>query len=323
MRVTPAVLTAALTAAIAQGGPARARIIDRVAAVVNDEVITLSEVEDAAALQLRKLVEVKDPVTREQMRQRQLRRSLDELVGHRLMLQEATRAHITISGQDVQRHLDTVMERQKWDDQQLRMYLTSQGLTMAEFRAQVREQLLRQRVIRRFLGGKVNVSEGDLLDYYRQRKTQLATEYELEAAHIVLRVPAGASPEEEAAIRQRARELLARAQAGEDFEELARRYSEGPAAKQGGYLGTFRRGSLDPGLEDTLFELEPGAVGGPVRTGFGYHVVKALARKALPVPTFEESKAALRRELLDKRMGAAMAKWIEELKAKAFIETRL
>lgn len=301
---------------------ADAKVIDRVAAVVNDEVITLSEVEDAAALSLRKLVDVADPVTREQMTQRQLRRSLDDLVGHRLMLQEATRAQITITGEDVAAHLESVMSRQKWDDQQLRMYLTSQGLTMAEFRAQVREQLLRQRVVRRFLGGKVNVSDGDLLDYYRERKTQLATEFELEAAHIVLKVATDASPAEEAAIRQKARELLTRA-ATEDFGALARQYSEGPAADQGGYLGTFRRGSLDPGLEQVLFGLPVGGVGGPVRTGFGYHVVKSVSRKALPVPTFEESKEDLQRELTDKRMGDAMTRWIEELKGKAFIELRL
>jgi peptidyl-prolyl cis-trans isomerase SurA len=301
---------------------AGAKVIDRVAAVVNDEVITLSEVEDAAAISLRKLVDVADPVTREQMTQRQLRRSLDELVGHRLMLQEATRAQITITGEDVKAHLASVMSRQKWDDQQLRMYLTSQGLTMAEFRAQVREQLLRQRVVRRFLGGKVNVSDGDLLDYYRERKTQLNTEFELEAAHIVLKVPTNASPAEEAAIRQKARELLTRA-AAEDFTELAKRYSEGPAAQQGGYLGTFRRGSLDSGLETVLFGLDVGGVGGPVRTGFGYHVVKSVSRKALPMPTFEESKENLRRELMDKRMADAMTRWIEELKGKAFIELRL
>lgn len=315
-------LLAAL-ASLLGAAPAAARVIDRVVAVVNDEVITWSEVEDAISPQLRELDDMPDPVVRQQQRDRLVRRALDDLISARLVEQEAANRKLTITGEDVQDHLERVKARQGWDDEQLRMYLSSQGLTLAEFRKEVREQLLRQRVVGSVIGSRIRISDGDLQDYYKQKLTQANAEYEIEAAHIVLKVPEGGTPADDAATRQKAREILARAQAGEDFTALAREYSEGPAAEQGGYLGTFRKGSLDPALEKALAALDAGQVGGPVRTRYGYHVVKTIAKRAVPPPPFEEAKNELRRELTDKRMNEELIKWVDELKQKAFIDVRL
>jgi peptidyl-prolyl cis-trans isomerase SurA len=313
----------ALLCALSLAGPALARIVDRVVAVVNEDIITWSELEDLQGPVLRQVESIDDPVLREQQRDRQLRAGLDELVGRRLIAQEAARRRITVTGEDVNDHLQRVQASQGWDDERLRLYLASQGMNLAEFRRQVRDQLLQQKVVRTVVGQRVRVSDGDLREYYKEQLTQAESDYEVDGAHIALPVPAGATAAEDAAVRQLAQELLTRARSGEDFAALSRDYSKAPTAQDGGSLGRFRRGVIDPSLEAAIFELAEGAVGGPVRTRYGYHVVKAVKKRKLPPPPFEEAAENLRRELAERRMQEELARWVDELKKKAFVEIRL
>lgn len=302
---------------------AQARVIERIVAVVNDEIVTFSELEDMARPLLAQVAQISDPVEREQTRERQLRRVLDDLVGQRLIMQEAARRRITIDSDAVDQHLARIKGRQGWDDAKLNMYLSGQGLSLSEFRTQVREQLLKQRIIRRILGKRIQVTERELKDYFREKLTQSKSNFEVEAAHIVLRAPENATPAEEAALRQQATEIIARAKSGEDFAALAAQYSQGPRAKEGGGLGFIRRGNLDPTLEDAFFALEPGGVAGPVRTNFGFHIITVKSRKELAPPTYEEAVPALTAELREKKLAAELTKWVADMKKKAFIETRL
>lgn len=302
---------------------AEARVIERIVAIVNDEIVTWSELEDLSRPILAQVAQIADPVEREQTRDRQLRRMLDDLVGQRLIMQEASRRRITIDDEAVKAHIERIRAQQGWDDDRLRMYLTAQGLSLGEFKKQVREQLLRRRIIRRILGAKLQVSERELKDYYREKLTQTKTNFEVDAAHLILRVPENATPAEEAAVRQQANELRARAEGGEEFAALTGKYSQGPRAQTGGSLGWIRRGNLDPTLEEAFFALEPGQFGGPVRTNFGYHVIAVKARKALAPPTYEESVPTLTTELQDKKLQSEMTKWVADMKKKAFIEIRL
>lgn len=311
-----------LGAALAPAGPVAAKIIDRIVAVVNDEIILLSEVEQVAAPVLRQIEALPDPVLRAQQRDKQLRAALDDLVGQRLITQEAARRKLTVDPEDVQARIDQIKSQNGWDDEQLRRYLELQGMSLATLREQVRDQILRSEVIRGVLGDRLQINDRDVRDHYRNKYGR-AGEVELEAAHILLPVDDDATPAEDAAQRQLAQELLERAKAGEDFAELARKYSKGPAAENGGYLGSFRRGSLDPVLEEALFSLPAGGVGGPVRTRFGWHVLKAVSREQVPPPPFEQVADTLRRELMEQRMQKEVGRWVEELKRKAFIEVRL
>jgi peptidyl-prolyl cis-trans isomerase SurA len=196
-------------------------------------------------------------------------------------------------------------------------------MTLDELKTQVREQLLRTKVIRAALADKLQIGDSDLQEYYRTRKSRAKDETEIEAAHILLPLAPDAGPTDEAAARQKAEEIIARVRAGEDFGDLAKQYGSGPTAEHGGYLGSFRRGSLDPALEEALFGLDAGQVGGPVRTRFGVHIVKVIAKKAVEPPDFETIKPQLQQELFEQRMESEVGRWVEDLKRKAFIEVRL
>ena len=140
----------------------------------------------------------------------------------------------------------------------------------------------------------------------------------------MLKVPPGANAAQEVAIKQQAQELLNRLEAGESFTQLAQKYSQGPQAGTGGDLGVITRGGgLPQSLEQAFFTLGSTSFGGPVRTPFGYHIIKILSRKEQPVPKFNELRPQLEMQLRQKTYQKELALWIEELKGEAFIEKRL
>ncbi len=300
-----------------------AEIIDRIVAVVNDEVITLTELEDTAKPLMEQVARIGDPVVRDIQRQKQLRVGLDTLIGKRLMAQEAAQRNIAISKADVDQYLARVRAGRGWTDEQLRIYLTGQGMSLAQFKRETRAKLLEQRIVGMVLGQKIRVSDRDLEDYYKEKLTRASADYVVEAAHILIRAPADATAAQDAAIRQETQELILRARSGEAFADLAKQYSQGPGAAGGGVLGRVRRGSIDPTLEKAIFALKAGEVGGPVRSRFGYHAVYAIARHSVPAPAFDTVREQLRNELYNKRLDGELKKWIDELESKAFIEIRL
>ena len=172
--------------------------------------------------------------------------------------------------------------------------------------------MLEQRVIGMVLGQKVRISERDLKDYYQETMTERTQEYEVDAAHIVVRVTTGASPADEAKARTTAMAILKRAQDGEDFGARARETSQAPGAENGGDLGTLQRGNLHESLENAIFSMEAGEVDGPFRSPFGYHVVKVRARRALPAQSYEALKESLRSKRFE------MSGWME-VRAKSFV----
>ena len=304
-------------------GSAQARLVDRVVAVVNDEVVTLSELQEMAAPQMAREQGITDPVQRVKFREQLLEQVLDQLVGERLVAQEAERRNISIGEDDIDAHLNQVRQRQKWTQAQLDSYLLSIGTTKSAFRETIRGRLLQQRVVGMAISSKVRISDKELEDYYKEQRTAQSTEFEVEAAHLVLKLNPNNSPAEKAAVKQMAMELLERARSGEDFTDLVKKYSDGPGAANGGYLGRFRRGSLNAAMEDVLFQLDPGQLGGPIETPYGVHVVRVIGRHSAEPEPFEKVKAKLRQELRQKVMGKEFSRWIADLKSKAFIELRL
>ena len=304
-------------------GTAEARLVDRVVAVVNDEVVTLSELQEMAAPQMGREQSISDPVQRVKFREQLLETVLDQLIGERLVAQEAARRNISIGEGDVDAHLNQVRTRQGWTQAQLESYLVSIGTNRETFRETVRGRLLQQRVVGMAVSSKVRISDKDLEDYYKEKRTAQSAEYEVEAAHLVLKLKPDNSPAEKAAVKQLATELLARARGGEDFTALVKQFSDGPGAANGGYLGRFRRGSLNAAMEDVLFQLQPGELGGPIETPYGVHVVRVIGRHSVQPEPFEKVKAQLRQELRQQLMAKEFKRWIADLKSKAFIELKL
>jgi peptidyl-prolyl cis-trans isomerase D len=135
---------------------------------------------------------------------------------------------------------------------------------------------------------KVTVTEQDISDYYELNQEGFKDPEQVKARHILLEVSQDASESQEAAVKEQALAILKRAQDGEDFSELARKYSQDPSASEGGDLGYFQKGQMAEPFEELAFTLKPGELGGPVRTKFGWHIIKVDDAKVATVKTLPE-----------------------------------
>ena len=152
-----------------------------------------------------------------------------------------------------------------------------------------------------------------------RRRMEAARETQVQARHILLRTDSGRSPQEARAL---ASELKRRIENGADFGELARQFSEGPSAKEGGSLGWVSRGQMVPGFEELIFSLSTDEIGGPVQTQFGIHIAQVLDKRQKAIDPADERKQA-RQALRTRKTRERMDQWMRELRAQAFVDIRL
>jgi len=143
----------------------------------------------------------------------------------------------------------------------------------------------------------IEVSETDIEAYYHNNQKKYQQPATVHARHILLKLDKEASPEAVAKRREKAMELMEQAKAGEDFAELAKQYSEGPSKEKGGDLGTFEQGDMVKPFSDKAFAMEPGEISDPVRTQFGWHIIKVEEKTEKGVKALAEVKDQIRRTL--------------------------
>ena len=188
-----------------------AKVIEKVVALVNHDIVTLSELRELIIPIQMQLQSMSDPIKREQILKTQTRRALEQLIDQKLLIQQAIKEGVEISDDQVDAHLQSVMTQQGWDEAKLKEYLNSQGITLETLKTQSKDFLLQQMISQRTLMSKVKVSESELKSGYRDYLTESASKKKIEGIHLFLSVPAGSDAAGEAAIKQQALELLNRA----------------------------------------------------------------------------------------------------------------
>jgi peptidyl-prolyl cis-trans isomerase D len=144
---------------------------------------------------------------------------------------------------------------------------------------------------------KVSISDEELRDYFDENREEFNTPKTVEARHILLKVDRNAPPEDVEKVRKRALDILKMARQGKDFSELAKKYSEGPTRDRGGYLGTFKREAMVKSFADKAFSMKAGEISEPVRTRFGWHIIKVEKVNEASVLSFDEAKKKIKKKL--------------------------
>ncbi|MFZ5468863.1 MAG: peptidylprolyl isomerase [Myxococcota bacterium] len=303
---------------------ASAELIDRVAAVVNDDIIALSEVQQRAAPELARAAAERDPGQRNTLRQQALHGALDQLIGDKLLEAQLKELQIDVTEQEVDLGIEDVKRQNHLDGEQFENLLRTEGYSLTSYRQFMKKHLAKLKLVNLKVRSKVKVSDEDLKAEYNRYARLEAEEVEVHARHLLVQLPAQASPEQVEAGRQKALTLAEEAKRpGVDFAELAKQKSEGPSKADGGDLGFFRRGVMVPEFEKVAFSLPEGGVSVPVRTKFGWHVIKVVERRAIPPKPFDEVKDQLRERLTRTQLEKYTEQYIQELKKDAVIDIKL
>lgn len=298
-------------------------IVDRVAATVEGEVVTLSDLVERVGPEWERVEELPAGAARDRQRADLLRRAFDLLVAERLLAQQAKSLQLEVTDAQVDAALADIKARNQFDDARLDEALAQQGLDRAAFRAQVRRELETYQVLNQKVRGRVKVSDADVRNYYQTHPQEFGGEEEVLARHIFLPLREGAPKAEEEKALALGRRVLERLASGEDFAKVAREVSKGPSAADGGELGWLRRGTIQRALEDAAFALGDGQVSSVVRAGSGLHVFKVEARRVGGGRSLDDVTEEIRIRLYEEQVGTFRQQYIEELKRGAAIDVRL
>jgi peptidyl-prolyl cis-trans isomerase SurA len=315
-----------VAALLLSGAAARAELVDRVAAVVNKDVIALSEVEKRAAPELARAgQQERDPAKRAELRTRIIKGSLDALIGEKLMEEQIQELGLGVTDAELEAAMaDVRRQNNAADDAAFERLLASEGFTLAAYKDFLRKQMGRMKLVQMRVSPKVKVSEEDLRAAYTQYSKMESGDSEVHARHILVQVDPNAPADKVEAARKKAEALAAEARKpGVDFVALAKAKSEGPSAADGGDLGFFKRGVMVPAFERVAFSLNQGEVSEPVRTQFGWHILKVEEKRAVDVAPFEQVKGELEAKLKMQKTEKYVEQYVQELRQKASVEVKM
>lgn len=291
--------------------PARAETANRIIAVVNDDVITETDLTDRLR-EILEEVEVPEGTTPQQLQHEVLRR----LIQQRLILQEAGKLGVTVGSDELAARIDEMAARagspEAFDE-----LLRSQGLTREIVKDQVRQQMLIDRVISAKVKSTINVSPQEVAKELAEHPELAKAGDRVRADHILIRVDKDRTEEE---AREQVDRVVQQLAAGGDFAALAKEYSEDSHARRGGAMGWVAQGELLPELDTVLFSLEPGRISEPVKTRLGFHLVRAVERKPASSLTIMEAHADVFRELFERKYQDALNQWLGGLAERAFVQ---
>ncbi len=294
--------------------------VSGIAALVNDEPITTHDVEKEKATLLKNLEGNAhlDAAAREQLQ----KVALDSLVNKKLIEQKAKELNVKIADEEVRQAIEDVKKSNNITQDNLVAALAARGISFDEYKAQLKEQLERVRLIGMEVRSKIQVSEKELREYYDAHADSFQVDEAYRARQIFFKLLPTAAEEEKRRVTAKAAKVLQDAKKGADFAELARKNSEDQSAKEGGDLGFLKKGELLPEFENVLVKMKPGEVSGLIRTAAGLHIIKLEEYRQGKQRTFETAKPEIEDLLFKKKSEERFTQWLDDLRKGAAIEIR-
>ena len=284
-------------------------VVDRVIAVVNDDIITLSDLQREEALKKAE-GEVND------------RQLLEDMIDRKLQMAAAKHAGMDVTDKELADALADIMKRNSLDSKQFEAALAKDGLTLDQYKIELREQMTLSRMFNKYVRTGLSVDEAEVRAYYNRNITLYSLPEEIRLRQIFFPVPENAPQAKIAEIKEKAQAVFERAKKGEDFVSLVREFSQGATASQGGDLGFTQRDSLLPEMEAAAKALKTGEVSSPFLCAGGYNIIRQEEART-PVRPYEKVKDEIMNTLYQQKVENTYRSWLQTLRSDSNIENRL
>jgi peptidyl-prolyl cis-trans isomerase C len=289
--------------------------LPEVVARVNGEAITGKDLDDA----VRAIAGRAGPIPPDE-RDRVYRGVLDNMIGYRLMIQEAKARKITVPDAEVDAQVAQI-RAQFPSDAQFQQALTAQRTTLEAVRNDARDGMSADKLVESEIAGKVAVKPEAVTDFYQKNQDKFQQGPRVRASHILIGIPQNADAATKQQAKAKADALLKDLKAGKDFAATAKANSQDPgSAPNGGDLGYFEQGQMVPPFEQAAFALKPGEMSEVVETQFGYHIIKVADKQESKVVPLEEAKGQIEEYLTQQNRHAQTELFVNALRAKAKVE---
>ncbi|HKK02187.1 MAG TPA: peptidyl-prolyl cis-trans isomerase [Desulfuromonadales bacterium] len=300
---------------------ARAEVVDRIAAIVNNEIITTVQLnqEIESRLQAQGKTE-KDLLPGDLSSLR--KQALSQLIDETLIKERADADGIQITGKDVDAAIQDVERQNHMTRDQLIAALKAQGMDFDAYRENMRRQILRFKLMGREVRSKIEITDEDILKYYRDHIDQYRKPATLDLARISFTLPDQATAPQIAAVKAKAEAALAKLRKGEDFYQVLLTASADKSAT-GGDLGSFSEGDLTPVFAKAVASLKAGDVSSVIETPQGYTILKVMSRQPGSSRQMDAVKDEIRHTLRQQKMEEGIKAWAKELRKGAHIKIML
>lgn len=290
------------------GVTAAGHLEDRIVAVVNSDLIMMSDVKQELEPERQRISRHHRGDELAQRLKTVEYMALTKMIERRLQLQEAKARGVDVSDQEVKQ----AVEQMKRQGEKLD---ASDPITLRN----VRDQLTLLKVVDREVRSGVMVGDVEMKRYYQEHRDRFALPEEYTLSQILI-LPR--SPDDTADALEKARRIMAELKKGEKFEDLALQYSDGPNASRGGRLGFVRQGELVPAIERAIASLVPGGISDVIETPEGFHIVRVEEKKPKQFRPFEEVRFEIQALVFQQKSEDVFQSWLVDLKNKAYIEIK-
>lgn len=298
-----------------------AEVVDRIVAVVNDDIITLFELNRSFKPYEEKIRKLGYSTDKEHKMLFKVREDmLNRLIDQKLQDQEVEPLKIKIDEREIDQTIERIKETNYYTDEDLRLTLANEGLTMEEYRKRIKEQILRTKLINLKVRSKIVITKEDITSYYKNHPDKYGGKKKYHLHNIIIKVPLFADEREKDKIKARMDEILTELKAGESFENMAKTYSESSLGAGGGDLGLFRLDELSPQLQNTIKEMKAGEFTPVLDTDQGFQIffVKEIVKTS--GKPLEEVSPEIEKILFNEIVEKKFQSWLEELRNQSVIK---
>jgi len=313
-------------------------VVEEIITRVNNEIITRSEYIRSRD-QLKQEIQQQDPANADRIFAEKQRDVLRDLIDQQLLLQKGKDLGINGDTELIKR-LDEMRKQMNLETMEdLEKAAEAQGASYEDFKQNLRNQIITQKVIGQEVGQHLAMSKDEVKKFYDQHRAEMEQPEQARLSEILIapKLPAKPAPSADAkpeppseadteaalaAAQAKAQDLLDQIHKGAKFEDLAKRYSDGPSAKDGGDLQSFKRGELSKELEDKVFALKAGEATDVIRTKQGYVILQATEHQTAGIPTLKEVEPRIQDALYMQKLQPALRAYLTTLREEAFIDYR-
>lgn len=302
---------------------AQAGVADRIVAIVNGEVITQTELNRAFEPFKGKVEASVRPADRENAVAENRKMFLERMIDGLLIEQEARKTGIVVRDEEVTAATADVQKTRGMTPEDFQKALAQEGITFDTYRKELRDQIMRMRLVRRDIKSRVAVTDEEIGEYYRSHRDEYEGKETVRVRQIFLNVPKGSDPAAKGVIREIAESIRRRIAEGEPFESMSAQYSRGPAAASGGDIGYIERGMVLPEVEAVAFSLPLNQVSRVIESAGGFHIIQVIDRRGAGLTAIESVREEIRERLEQEKMEKKYKEWLADLRKKSHIEIKL
>lgn len=294
-----------------------AEVLNRIVAIVNSDVITLYELN----AKIKELTGLQPNDLRNKNMEGYLkarRQVLDFLIDEKLARDKIQELGINVSPKEVESAIEKIKKDNNLTDEDLKTSLKKQGLTYESYRKNIKIELEQIRLISFEVKSKIIIEDEEIKEYYEKHKDEFTSKERIHLAAIILTRENPSNQDKTIPLHRKAEEIILRLKKGEDFGELAKKFSQGPGAQDGGDLGFFKTSQLDPKLLNVIRELPEGGISKPIIRTSEIQIIKVVEKQERKVKPLNELKDAIYGIIFREKVNNQYASWIKTLREKAY-----